>query len=97
MSEGELVLYRTPEGSSEILLRATEGTVWLTQTELADLFDTTKQNVRLHLKNLFREGELVEQAGVKVYLTTVVGLSRQFDSFDSSSVSFRSGPCTIRV
>ncbi len=70
MSEGELVLYRTQDGSSEILLRATEGTVWLTQAEIADLFDTTKQNVRLHLKNLFREGEIVEQSVVKDHLTT---------------------------
>ena len=44
-TNGELILYRSPDGVSEILLRASEGTVWLTQAEIAELFETTKQNV----------------------------------------------------
>ncbi len=70
MSEGELILYRSPDGGSEIQLRATDGTVWLTQAEIAELFQTTKQNVSLHLKNLFAEGEIQENAVVKEDLTT---------------------------
>jgi hypothetical protein len=70
MSRGELILYRSPDGLSEIQLRAIDGTVWLTQAEMAELFDTSKQNVSLHLKNLFTERELDPEAVVKEYLTT---------------------------
>jgi hypothetical protein len=67
---GELILYKTQDGLSEIQLRAIDGTVWLTQAEISELFQTTKQNVSLHTKNLFEEGELLEASVVKDYLTT---------------------------
>ena len=68
--KGELILYRTEDGKTAIQLRAVDGTVWLTQAEIAALFDTTKQNVSLHLKNITAEGELTEAAVVKESLTT---------------------------
>ena len=68
--KGELILYQTEDGQAEINLRAIEGTVWLTQGELADLFDTSKQNVSLHLKNIFEDSELFENSVVKESLTT---------------------------
>jgi hypothetical protein len=67
---GEVILYQTEDGRAQISLRATDGTVWLTQADLAQLFDTTKQNISLHLRNIFAEGELVEASVVKEYLTT---------------------------
>ena len=67
-----LILYTTEDGKSRIQLRADEQTVWLTQLELADLFDATKQNISLHLKNLFEDGELFENSVVKESLTTAV-------------------------
>ncbi|MBX9945017.1 MAG: virulence RhuM family protein [Reyranella sp.] len=70
MSDGEIILYQTPDGLSEIQLRAADGTVWLTQAEIADLFQTSKQNVSLHLKNIFNDGELLEDSVVKEHLTT---------------------------
>lgn len=66
---GELILYSTEDGRSQIQLRAAEGTVWLTQAGMAELFDTTKQNVSLHLRNILREGELGPSV-VKESLTT---------------------------
>ncbi|MDB5821671.1 MAG: hypothetical protein JWR21_375 [Herminiimonas sp.] len=66
---GELVLYATDDGAARFFLRAEGGSVWLTQLELAELFQTTKQNVSLHLKNVFGEGELAAGATVKEYLT----------------------------
>ena len=54
----DLILYTTEDGRSQIKLRALENTVWLTQLEMADLFDATKQNISLHLKNVFEDGEL---------------------------------------
>lgn len=70
MFEGELILYRSPDGENEIQLRASEGTVWLSQSEIAALFDTSKQNISLHLKNLFTDGELSPDSVVKENLTT---------------------------
>jgi len=64
-----LILYTTEEGRSHLQLRADEQTVWLTQLEMADLFDATKQNISLHLKNLFEDGELDPAATVKESLT----------------------------
>ena len=70
MSNGDLIIYRTEDGQAEISLRATEGTVWLTQNEMSELFDTTKQNISLHLKNVFKDRELLENSVVKESLTT---------------------------
>lgn len=65
-----VILYTTDDGRSQIKLRAQEQTVWLTQLEMADLFDATKQNISLHLKNVFEDGELLAEAVVKESLTT---------------------------
>jgi hypothetical protein len=64
-----LILYTSEDGKSRIQLRAEENTVWLTQLEMADLFATTKQNISLHLQNIFEDGELREVATVKESLT----------------------------
>jgi hypothetical protein len=53
----DLILYTTEDGRSQIKLRAQEQTVWLTQLEMTELFDATKQNISLHLKNVFEGGE----------------------------------------
>jgi hypothetical protein len=69
-SRGELILYRTEDGRAAIRLRVVDGTVWLTQAEIADLFDTTVQNVSLHLKNTFENNELEQRAVIKESLIT---------------------------
>ncbi len=66
----ELILYTTEDGRSRIKLRADRQTVWLTQSEMAELFDATKQNISLHLKNIFEDGELSAESVVKESLTT---------------------------
>ena len=66
----DLILYTTDDGRSEIRLRTDQQTVWLTQLELAELFDATKQNISLHLKNIFSEQELDPNSVVKESLTT---------------------------
>ena len=67
-----LILYTTDDGKSQIQLRASDQTVWLTQLEMAELFDATKQNISLHLKNLFEDGELDVGATVKESLTVQI-------------------------
>lgn len=69
MSNGEIILYTTEDGRTSIRLRAQEGTIWLTQLEIAELFQSTKQNISLHIKNILSENELSE-AVVKDNLTT---------------------------
>lgn len=69
---GEVVLYQTADGKAALDVRLEGGTVWLTQAQMTDLFETTKQNISLHTRNLFREGELEEAAVVKESLTTAL-------------------------
>lgn len=66
----QLILYTSDDGRSQIQLRADGQTVWLTQMEMAELFSATKQNISLHLKNVFADGELSEDSVVKDSLTT---------------------------
>ena len=73
----DLILYTTEDGRSQIKLRAQEQTVWLTQLEMAELFDATKQNISLHLKNVFGDGELDPAATVKESLTVQIEGSRK--------------------
>lgn len=64
----ELILYTTDDGQASIRLRAEDGTVWLSQQEMADLFATSKPNINQHVKHILTEGEQPE-ATVKEYLT----------------------------
>lgn len=66
----DLILYTTEDGKSQIKLRTDLGTVWLTQLEMAELFQTTKQNVAKHLKAIFVEQELDQDSVVNQQLTT---------------------------
>jgi hypothetical protein len=73
----ELILYRSEDGQTRLQLREDEGSVWLSQLEIAELFQTTKQNVSLHAKNIFEDGELLEGATVKESLTVQTEGQRQ--------------------
>ena len=66
----DLILYTSEDGRTRMQLRADGKTVWLTQLEIAELFQTTKQNVSLHAKNIFKDGELGLDSVVKESLTT---------------------------
>ncbi|MDI1250550.1 MAG: virulence RhuM family protein [Lacunisphaera sp.] len=65
---GELLLYQTEDGRTRIQCRFENETLWLTQAQIAELFQTTPQNVTIHLKAVFAEGELLETATCKDYL-----------------------------
>jgi len=66
----DLILYTTEDGKTRLDLRDDGTTIWLSQLEIAELFQTTKQNVSLHAKNIFAEQELNEASVVKESLTT---------------------------
>ena len=65
-----MIIYNTEDGKSKISLKLENGTVWLSQLEIAELFETTKQNVSKHVKAIFEDGELLEKVVVNYQLTT---------------------------
>ena len=67
--KNEIILYRTDELTEHIEVRIEEDTVWLTQQQMASLFNQTKQNISLHINNCFKEKELTKKSTVKDSLT----------------------------
>jgi len=80
----DLILNTTKDGRNQIKLRAQKQTVWLTQLEMAELPDATKQNISLQLKNVFEDRELDPAATVKESLTVQIELRRTLVTEDSS-------------
>ena len=74
---GEVLFYHSEDGTTRIEVRLEGETVWLSQKAMAELFQTTKQNVSLHIQHLFEEGELTPEATVKQYLTVQAEGNRQ--------------------
>jgi hypothetical protein len=77
----ELLIYTSPDGKTRIDVRLQEETVWLSQAQMSELFQTTKQNISLHIKNIFDESELREDSVVKEYLTTAPDGKRYLTKF----------------
>lgn len=65
-----IIIYNTDDGKTNVRLYATDGTVWMTQTQIAELFDSSKQNIGQHLKHCFDERELDKNSVVKYFFTT---------------------------
>ena len=70
LGKGQFLVYEAEDGRVKIDVRLSDETVWLTQQLMADLFQTTKQNIGQHLKNIFSEGELLEDSVVNKFFTT---------------------------
>ena len=71
MTDSQFLLYQPPgNGQTRVLVRLEDETVWLSQAQMGELFQTSKQNVSLHIRNVFEEGELAYESVVKEYLTT---------------------------
>lgn len=70
MNGSQVILYQSPSGETKIEVQLEDETVWITQAQMAKLFQTTKQNISLHVKNIFSEEELNENSVVKESLTT---------------------------
>lgn len=67
-NSSQILIYQTEDGRTKIDVRLQDETVWLTQRMLAELFQTTPQNITLHLKNIYQEGELQEDRTCKDFL-----------------------------
>lgn len=68
-NQGEIVIYQTDDGDTKIDVRFVDETVWLTQAQLCELYQTSKSNVSEHIKNIFEEGELEENSTVRKFRT----------------------------
>lgn len=69
MNKGEVIIYQTSDGETQLDIKFENETVWLSQAQLIELFQSTKQNISLNINNVFKEGELDKNATVKEYLT----------------------------
>ncbi|MGY5849331.1 RhuM family protein [Salegentibacter sp. F14] len=67
--QDQILIYKTETGQTQIEVRLEDETVWLSQNQMAQLFDQSKQNISLHIRNIYNEGELEENSTVKDYLT----------------------------
>lgn len=69
-NKNNIIIYTSPDNKTEVTVQMQDDTVWLTQAQMAELFDTTKQNIGLHMKNIFSSGELDKVSVVKDFFTT---------------------------
>jgi virulence protein len=69
-TEQNIIIYKTDDGKVKIALYAKDGSIWLNQNQLANLFDTSKQSISYHIINILEDNELDENSVVKNYLTT---------------------------
>lgn len=67
-TKGEILVYQRDDGTPAVEVQLVDETLWLSQQQIADLFQTSRENVRLHLKNVFKEGELDAEATSKDFL-----------------------------
>ena len=75
-SNSEIVLYQAADGKTRLEVQFQGETAWLTQAQMAELFQTTQQNISLHLQNIFEEGELTPAATHKEFLSVRLEGSR---------------------
>nr|WP_314867851.1 RhuM family protein [uncultured Prevotella sp.] len=65
----KIIIYQSEDGKTQLDVKLEGETMWLTQAQMVELFQTSKQNVSLHINNIYKEGELEKEATVKDYLT----------------------------
>lgn len=69
INQGEIIIYQSDDGDTKIDVRFADETVWLTQTQLVELFQSSKANISEHIKNIYEEGELDETSTVRKFRT----------------------------
>jgi hypothetical protein len=79
-NNSQIIIYQTESGEIKLDVRFQDETVWLTQKLMAELFQTTPQNITIHLKNIFEEGELEEKVTCKDFLQVQIEGDREVKS-----------------
>ena len=90
ITQGELLLYQDEKGSTQIEVRLENENVWLTQAQLATLYQSSKANVSEHIKHIFEEGELEKMATVRKFRTVqknILTVVRKFQTTAAGRVS----------
>jgi len=89
MEQGEIVIYKTTDTNNfQLEVRVENETVWLTQAQMVELFNSTKQNISLHINNIFKEGELEANSTAKEYLTVQQEGKRKVKQFTKAHDRF---------
>lgn len=70
MEQNNIIIYNTEDGKAKVVLYAQDGNIWMNQNQMAELFDTSKQNIGQHVANILSDNELSENSVVKNYFTT---------------------------
>ncbi len=70
MEQNNIIIYNTEDGKAKVVLYAQDGNIWMNQNQMAELFDTSKQNIGQHIANILSDNELSENSVVKNYFTT---------------------------
>ena len=68
MDRGEVIIYQSSDGQTELDVRLEGDTVWLSQAQIAQLLQVRPQNITMHIRNLYREGELMQESTCKDFL-----------------------------
>ena len=70
MKQKNIIIYNTDDGKAKVVLYAKDGNVWMSQSQIAELFDTSVPNISMHISNILEDSELSENSVIKKYLTT---------------------------
>jgi hypothetical protein len=89
MEEKSIIIYNTQDGKTSVSLLTKDGTVWMNQNQLAQLFDTSVPNISMHISNILNEKELNAVSVIKEYLSTAS------DGKDYNVTFYSSGPCHL--
>ncbi len=87
--DSQMLIYQPEDGRTRIDVRLEDQTVWLSQAQMVDLFQSSKQNISLHIRSIYEEGELDETATVKEYLTVRTEGNREVQRDFEGKHSFR--------
>ena len=85
----EILIYQAPDGITKVDVVVENETVWLTQGQMVELFQTTKQNISLHISNVYDEGELIPEATVKDYLTVQTEGNREVSRVSCTEIGLQ--------
>jgi hypothetical protein len=89
------IIYNTVDGKAAVSLYAKDGMAWMNQNQIAQLFDTSKQNIGQHIANILKEKELDENSVVKNYLTTAAEIILDRADADKPNIALTSWPFNV--
>ncbi|MBE6312504.1 MAG: DNA-binding protein [Bacteroidales bacterium] len=88
MEKNGIIIYNTEDGKVSVALYAKDGSVWMNQNQMAELFDTSKQNVGQHISNMLKENELDKNSVVKNFFTTAADW-KQYNRYEQTDKNRR--------